>query len=304
MNLYLPTTILSSIYNYFTWYNLRQTSYVPQNTWKRLHDYLIQDAIFKKKLERFWGPQESNIPYNIRIIYFILYEIKTSIDIPVILWRDPVFITQILRYRSKVLQYAPDEIKSNRNYCLLAVKQNGRSLEYIQFRRDREIVLTAVQQYWQALYFASDDLQNDEEIVLSAINQNGLALKYAGPLLKSNKSIVLRAVRQNAFAIYFMDESLKQDYDISVEAVKENPRSINFIHANIKANPNFIVEFLTSAQQRHYDITNERSTINMWHHEHWQSFVLASDAVKKDRNIVMDMIKRDGHYIRRCYSTL
>ena len=36
---------------------------------------------------------------------------------------------------------------------------------------DREIVLIAVSQAWQALWYASDDLKGDQEIVLIAVSQ-------------------------------------------------------------------------------------------------------------------------------------
>ncbi len=49
-----------------------------------------------------------------------------------------------------------------------AVQQNGKALEYaLNFRKDREIVLAAVQQDGLALQYVHKSLRKDQEIVLA-----------------------------------------------------------------------------------------------------------------------------------------
>ena len=46
-------------------------------------------------------------------------------------------------------------------------------------KRDKEIVMAAVNQYGLALKFISEDIQRDREIVMAAVKKGGLALKFA-----------------------------------------------------------------------------------------------------------------------------
>ena len=59
--------------------------------------------------------------------------------------------------------------------------QNDASAE---LQADREVVLAAVRQNGNALWFASEALQADRYVVLEAVREEGLALEYASDELK------------------------------------------------------------------------------------------------------------------------
>jgi hypothetical protein len=63
-------------------------------------------------------------------------------------------------------EFASSEIKSDREFALTLVGQNGLSLIYLtdQFKNDREIVLTALRNNLFAIESASLELQHDPEI--------------------------------------------------------------------------------------------------------------------------------------------
>ena len=77
-------------------------------------------------------------------------------------------------------------------------------------KKDKEIVLSAVQQNGYSLKYADESLKKDKEIVLSAVQQNGYSLKYADESLKKDKEIVLSAVQQNGYSLKYADESLEK----------------------------------------------------------------------------------------------
>ena len=64
------------------------------------------------------------------------------------------------------LQYASDEIKSDREIVLICVEQSWQCLEFadMSLRGNREIVTNAVQINGQALELASEELQNDSAL--------------------------------------------------------------------------------------------------------------------------------------------
>ena len=80
-----------------------------------------------------------------------------------------------LQQNGAVLQYAPEDIRADRQMVLQAVRQNGTVLQY-----------------------APEDIRADEEIVLQAIRQNPMALQYASEFIRSNSRHVLAAIRQEA----------------------------------------------------------------------------------------------------------
>ena len=67
------------------------------------------------------------------------------------------------------------------------------------------IVLTAVQQYGNALKHASAESQTDPEIGLTAVTQYGSALQYTTRLLRGDERIVLAAVTPSVRAFAAQD---------------------------------------------------------------------------------------------------
>mmetsp|Transcript_72325 Transcript_72325/g.233750 ORF Transcript_72325/g.233750 Transcript_72325/m.233750 type:complete len:101 (+) Transcript_72325:352-654(+) len=51
-------------------------------------------------------------------------------------------------------------------------------------RKDRELILEAVKQDWEALSFAADELRGDHDVVLAAAMQDVRALQLAAPWLQ------------------------------------------------------------------------------------------------------------------------
>ena len=96
------------------------------------------------------------------------------------------------------LDEAPEEIRSNKKFMMIAVQKSGRALEY-----------------------ASDELKNDKDIVLAAVQNNGSALEYASDELKNDKDIVKAAIENSLYSVNDIGETLKSDKDILLYAIKK-----------------------------------------------------------------------------------
>merc|ERR1712227_646098 len=195
-------------------------------------DYILT-AIDKKK--------------DIKVLFYISDKLKGSVD----------FFKKVVKINGLGLQHGNRDIKNNKEIVLAAVEQNGEVLKifprariininrdivlaavtqngkafyyvrmfsdsFERFKKDKEIVCTAVKTYGLALEYAGEQFKKDKDIVLAAVENNGLALKYAEQNLKNDKEIVLAAVTNNYLAIRFMDSSLNNDIEISVEVYKQN----------------------------------------------------------------------------------
>eukprot|EP00913_Durusdinium_trenchii_P018289 g17182.t1 len=77
----------------------------------------------------------------------------------------------------KVLMHLPPHLSKERSVALTAVTTNGRALEY-----DGD-----------ALEFATEELKKDREVVLAAVQNKGSALKFAHPSLHRDSQLLLAA---------------------------------------------------------------------------------------------------------------
>jgi predicted methyltransferase len=111
-------------------------------------------------------------------------------------------------------------VKKDREVVLAAVNKSGLVLQYASkaLKADREVVLAAVKKNGFALQYASKALKADRDVVLAAVKKNGFALQYASKALRANEEVVLAAVGQNELAKKFASKRLKRDLDVKVAA--------------------------------------------------------------------------------------
>merc|ERR1719362_914673 len=102
-------------------------------------------------------------------------------DAPRLVRSDREFVLAAVAQNGWALRHATEELCEDREIVLAAVGQDGYAFKYAaaNLRADRAIALAAVSNYGCALYDAADELRADREIVLAAVLQNGFALKYA-----------------------------------------------------------------------------------------------------------------------------
>ena len=111
------------------------------------------------------------------------------------------------------LQYTSDDLRSDREVVIAAVKQNGVALEYAsrELLSDRDFMLAAVGQDGATLEYASDELRADREIVIAAVGHCGPALQFAANALRRDRGVVLAAMLQDESALQYADDSLPYD---------------------------------------------------------------------------------------------
>ena len=114
------------------------------------------------------------------------------------------------------------EIKNNKKFVLIAVKNEGRALEHVasRLKDDKDVVMAAVQDAGFALEHASSRLKDDKDIVMAAMQDAGFALEHASSRLKDDKDIVMAAMQNAGFALEHASSRLKDDKDIVMAAMQ------------------------------------------------------------------------------------
>jgi hypothetical protein len=163
---------------------------------------------------------------------------------------------------------------------LKAVMQNGSYLKFvaIEFRNNREIVLSAVKNFRSAFYgvaleSATEDLKNDREIVLEAVKGIGLSLEFASEKLRNDREIVLEAVKNYGNSLEFASDELRNDSEIVLNALESNKYALKFASEAFRNDPEIVLEAVKK-------------------YGHLLKFV--SEELRHDRRIVFEAIKNSG----------
>ena len=109
-----------------------------------------------------------------------------------------------------------------------------------EIKSDRDVVLAAVKQYGYALEYTCDALKNDKELVLFAVTQDGSAIRHASEILKNDKEVVLAALKGER--CYVMDifryaccvnPTFKDDMEVALTALNNDPRVISLVSPSV-----------------------------------------------------------------------
>jgi len=163
-----------------------------------------------------------------------------------------------------------------KDVILAMVIQDGKLLEYAsdKLKSDREVVLAAMNQNELALRYASDKLTSNREFVSEAVSQNGIAYLYASEELQldpfiiaqykaylitnakipyvrkdfiiylkekknlnnklnTDKEVMLAMVKQDGLMLEYASNELKLDIEVVLAAVKQNGLARRFASNNI-----------------------------------------------------------------------
>lgn len=166
----LPSSILSDIYCYLPYHDLREHKHVPDAIWRRMYNYYTDQINLKEDIKEFWGSVIVSCP-------------------------------DIISYKSRVLFFIPDVIKGNYNrpdkllharmFMLECAKHSHlsqREREY--FADDGEIMLEMIKKEPWFFKDISPRLQNDQNFILEAITCNKYSILYVDHKWRKNAYII------------------------------------------------------------------------------------------------------------------
>mmetsp|Transcript_40277 Transcript_40277/g.124384 ORF Transcript_40277/g.124384 Transcript_40277/m.124384 type:complete len:427 (+) Transcript_40277:13-1293(+) len=136
-------------------------------------------------------------------------------------WRDAI------RASWQELRLAPASVCGDRETILGAVGQDAAALQYAteELRSDKALVVQAVRIRGEALRYASAALRGDREVVIEAIAQDRLALRHASEELRADVGLLSEAMRlrERGHTLQCAVEEL----GAPIEAVREASQSLD-----------------------------------------------------------------------------
>jgi len=132
---------------------------------------------------------------------------------------DPELAIAAVQEDWEVIKFLPLEMRADRRVALAAVKSHhpraakyeyGEALEHVapSLRSDRAFCLEAVKAIGRAFPFLPLEFRGDRELALAAVRQDGTAIASMSPDLQDLK-IATAAVRQNPQAICYVEAGLR-----------------------------------------------------------------------------------------------
>jgi hypothetical protein len=212
-------------------------------------------------------------------------------------------IDRVMR-NGTALQYASEDLKSNKDIVLIAVQSNGLALSFASenLQNDKQVVLPAVQRYGLALEYASDDLKSDKEVVLAAVQGYGQALEFASFDLKNDKDVVLAAVKQKGRSLSYASDALRNEPEVVLAAVREAGQALYYASDYMKCNKEVL---LAAVKQDGWALCfasevlkNDRKVVLAAVQKYGKSLNYASDDLKSDKRIVLAAVKQDGEALQ------
>lgn len=116
------------------------------------------------------------------------------------------------------IEEAQDNFK-NREFMLKAIENNATwVLAYAseEILSDKEIILKAVKVDGQIFYYASQELRDNKEVALEAISNKWLIIKYASKRLRGDKDIARVALNKSVKAEMYLTDEIKKDSEINL----------------------------------------------------------------------------------------
>ena len=106
--------------------------------------------------------------------------------------KDKEFVMEAININGHALEFIDESFKKDKEIVMQALRQNGEAFEYADesLKNDKDFVLDAVSVDGQAvLYHTSESLKNDKEVVLAAIKQNPDAIYNASDELQDDAEL-------------------------------------------------------------------------------------------------------------------
>ena len=215
--------------------------------------------------------------------------------------QDPDLFLSVIRddpYSVNLLENAPSEIKEDSFLFSQLVEIKGGALEYAadDILSNREIVLAAVKNDGMALRFASDDLRNDRRVVGRAVANSPHAFEYASDELRGLKPLAMLAVSHDAGSLEHASDDLRDDQDVVMRAVQSGGYALRHASENMKDNEQVVTASLNNYGSLEYASERLRSDKDfvLEHARLDTDFQFFSEALRADPEIVEQALSESG----------
>lgn len=202
------------------------------------------------------------------------------------------------------LAYAVESIRNDAEIARIAIEQSGLALKDCseELRADRDLVMAAVLNDGMALAYASEELRNDREIVDEAIDQTSKAFEHASEELRADFSLVCPTVRTDGSMLRYASARARADRDVVLDAVANYGMALASASEKCRADREVVDKAVSQCgaalAYASEELRNDDRIVRAAGREDVTSLEYASWEVRNDRELMLDLVDRDGRGLR------
>jgi hypothetical protein len=214
-------------------------------------------------------------------------------------------------YGDKVLDLDYLNLSNDRQVVESAISINGHLFEFVnqEFKLDKGIIKKAILNDANSFRFISESIKNDKSFILELVSINGDILSELSNDLKNDKEIVRHAMMQDISALAYATDRLRNDKEFIFNVLNEN---IKLQCENKKIMDSILKDFEDTfeSNQASDDKYAEQPSKLFYKLEKkynaGNSGIIdaVSDALKSDKEFVIDILKIDPWSVRSISETL
>lgn len=225
MNLYLPQSIITPIYFYLGWNELRRYPGVPDLVWSRLIADMCQDVNFKMGYDAYNSVCRAKRTVKKKLLYYINFLLNLDENnIPIIMLMNKDFM-RIYTWFNGIsdMKFIKQHLRSDPTVLYNIIRDNGQiGLAPESLRTNEDFLIKVIHDFPEILQGLDDRWRLNEQFLLKIVSHECALFGYFDDDYKSNKEFVLKALKINDGVWYGVSYSLKLDQAFVIEAIKIN----------------------------------------------------------------------------------
>ena len=210
---------------------------------------------------------------------------------------------------SKAFKFADDSLKSDKDFVISIMQQDGRLLPYVanHLKKDSDVVNAVIQELSLTVYrnlrlspgYDSNNyddayFEKEKDFILSVIDSYVSTETDETDKASLIRDIVLTAVKKNGNALMFFDEFIS-DEEIVVSAVTQKGAAIQFADDKFLGNKTVMLAAVTNngplLEEADENIKNDKEIVLAALKSTGYAFSFASDALKKNKEFILKAVQ-------------
>jgi Domain of unknown function (DUF4116) len=186
----------------------------------RNNKYIARIAFFGMNFAEYNGKDKNthntSCMFNFQLLQYAGIDIKNDAEIVGLL---------LSRYhRGCLLQYAGDELRNNRNFCLKVITTQWLEFRHIseELKNNQEFLSEVLDKNSHVFSLFDEKFQHDTQLGKIAVSKNPLMFKYVSPVLQDDENFCLHVLKEAPHEFKHISQRLQNNLSFLIKAVKTN----------------------------------------------------------------------------------
>jgi hypothetical protein len=220
-------------------------------------------------------------------------------------------LIKLIKKYPRIFRDLDKKFKKDKEIVMAAITQPENNLFYAdkRFHKDREMVMIAIthgyvyEYYEYPFHFMDDSLRNDKELFMAGINSDRI-LRYAGEELKNDKEFMLMCEKVRGSAFSYASDRLKSDKETVLEFVRLDGKNLKHASDKLQNDKDVVVTAWKNDKSAisfaSLELKNDKEFMLEIIKQMGESLKFASEDLRSDKEVVLVALKNTKEIILSC----